>query len=167
MNVTLRELVQEDAAALLNLQHRLDRETSYMLSPGERQSSILQVEDMIRGLGQAENSLILGAEADGELVGYLSAEGGSFSRNRHSAYIVTGILKRYQGMGIGGALFREMDQWARQCGMVRLELTVMRHNEAAVSLYTKQGFAIEGTKPKSLLVDGEWVDEYYMGKIYS
>lgn len=116
---------------------------------------------------QAGNSLILGAEADGELAGYLAVEGGIFSRNRHSAYIVTGILKQYQGKGIGGTLFREMDRWARQCGLVRLDLTVMRHNEAAVSLYAKQGFEIEGVKPKSLLVDGELVDEYYMGKIYN
>ncbi|MEK3877929.1 GNAT family N-acetyltransferase [Paenibacillus sp. FSL M7-0420] len=168
MNVTLRELLPGDAAALLNLQDRLDGETSFMLlAPGERKSGISQVEEMIRGLHQAENSLILGAEADGELVGYLSVQGGSFSRNRHSAYIVTGILKQYQGRGIGSALFKEMDQWARDCGLVRLELTVMQHNEQAVALYKKQGFEIEGLKRKSLLVDGQWVDEYYMGKIYN
>ncbi|MEK5032043.1 GNAT family N-acetyltransferase [Paenibacillus sp. FSL R7-0302] len=168
MNVTLRELLPGDAAALLNLQDRLDGETSFMLlAPGERKSGISQVEEMIRGLHQAENSLILGAEADGELVGYLSVQGGSFSRNKHSAYIVIGILKAYQGMGIGSGLFREMELWVKRSGIMRLELTVMQHNEQAVALYKKQGFEIEGLKRKSLLVDGQWVDEYYMGKIYN
>lgn len=41
----------------------------------------------------------------------------------------------------------------------------MTHNELAMSLYIKNGFEIEGTKRKSLVIDGQWVDEYYMSKI--
>lgn len=168
MNVTLRELIPKDAAALLCLQHRLDQETSYMmLAPGERRTGIPQVEERIADYTKAETSLLIGAEADGELAGYLSVEGGTFSRNKHSAYIVIGILKAYQSMGIGSGLFREMELWVKRSGIVRLELTVMQHNEQAVALYKKQGFEIEGLKRKSLLVDGQWVDEYYMGKIYN
>jgi RimJ/RimL family protein N-acetyltransferase len=33
------------------------------------------------------------------------------------------------------------------------------------SLYQKMGFQVEGIKKDSLLVDGVYVDEYYMGKI--
>lgn len=51
-------------------------------------------------------------------------------------------------------------------GIVRLELSVMTHNQAALALYIKNGFEIEGTKRKSLIIDGEWVDEYYMSKIF-
>ncbi|MEK3671168.1 MULTISPECIES: GNAT family N-acetyltransferase [Paenibacillus] len=168
MDIILRELIPEDAAALLSLQHRLDQETSYMLlAPGERQTGIPQVEEMIASFGNAQTSILIGAEADGELAGYLSVRGGSVSRNKHSAYIVIGILKQYQGMGIGSALFHEMDLWANRSGIVRLELTVMKHNERAVALYTRYGFEIEGVKKKSLLVDGEWVDEYYMSKIFN
>lgn len=44
MNVTLRELIPKDAAALLCLQHRLDQETSYMmLAPGERRKVLRTV----------------------------------------------------------------------------------------------------------------------------
>ncbi|KAI7250468.1 hypothetical protein KC345_g11657, partial [Hortaea werneckii] len=124
MIVTLRELITEDGAALLDLQHRLDQETSYMLlAPGERQTGIRQVEEMIASFGNADTSILIGAEADGTLAGYLSVRGGSVSRNKHSAYIVIGILQQYQGMGIGSGLFKEMDQWAEKSGMVRLELT--------------------------------------------
>jgi RimJ/RimL family protein N-acetyltransferase len=41
----------------------------------------------------------------------------------------------------------------------------MTHNEPAVALYIKNGLEIEGTKRKSLVIDGQWVDEYYMSKI--
>ncbi|MNE64686.1 putative acetyltransferase YhhY [compost metagenome] len=75
------------------------------------------------------------------------------------------MLQQYQGMGIGSGLFQEMEAWARTADIVRLELTVMTHNERGIALYKKFGFAIEGIKKKSLNIGGEWVDEYYMSKI--
>lgn len=166
MDVTLRELVPGDAEELLRLQHTLDKETAFMmLEPGERQSSVQQVADMIQSFAESAASILIGATADGQLGGYVAAKGGGANRNRHSAYIVIGVQKRCQGMGVGSALLRELDTWARKNGIVRLELTVMKHNERAIALYTKSGFSIEGTKIKSLKVNGEWVDEYYMSKI--
>ncbi|MNC17051.1 Acetyltransferase YpeA [compost metagenome] len=166
MKVTLRELVPEDAAELLRLQHRLDEESAFMLlEPDERQTGIKQVEEMIESFANAENSIFIGAEVEGSLAGYLSVRGGSVRRNRHSAYIVIGILAEFQGMGIGGSLFREMEKWAKVMGIVRLELTVMVHNERALALYAKNGFEIEGIKKNSLKVEDSWVDEYYMSRI--
>lgn len=166
MVVTLRKLVPEDAAELLRLQHQLDQETSFMLlEPDERQTGIQQVKEMIESLTNADRSIFIGAEADDRLVGYLAVRGGSVKRNRHCAYIVVGILEQYQGMGIGSGLFGELDTWAVDSDIVRLELTVMTHNQRALALYTKSGFEMEGTKKKSLYIDGQWVDEYYMSKL--
>ncbi len=166
MMVTLRKLVPEDAGELLSLQHRLDLESSFMLlEPEERQTGLQQVEEMIEGFVEAETSILIGAEADGRLAGFMSVRGGSVNRNRHTAYIVIGILQQFQGMGIGSGLFRELDTWALGNGIIRLELSVMTHNQRALALYTKNGFEIEGTKRKALKVDGQWVDEYYMSKI--
>src|SRR6202011_3858529 len=102
---------------------------------------------------------------DSQLVGYLEASGGKFRRNRHSAYIVIGILQEFTGQGIGGRLFTALEEWARQKAISRLELTVMTHNNAGLALYRKRGFAIEGTKKHSLLVNGQYVDENYMAKV--
>ncbi|AIQ47488.1 GCN5 family acetyltransferase [Paenibacillus sp. FSL R7-0273] len=161
-----RELVPDDAGSLLSLQHSLDEETAFMLlEPEERQTSVQQVRERIESTGNSANSILIGAEADGELAGYISVSGGELKRIRHSAYIVIGIRRQFQGMGIGSGLFREMEAWARAEGLVRLELTVMAHNERGIALYKKCGFEIEGMKKKSLYIDGEWIDEYYMGKI--
>ncbi|WP_249902275.1 GNAT family N-acetyltransferase [Paenibacillus sp. PK3_47] len=157
----------DDAAELLQLQHRLDKETSFMLlEPDERQSNVQQVQEMIGKFAAADTSTIIGAFAEGRLAGYISVMGESTRRNRHSAYIVIGILKHYHGKGIGTRLFNEIEAWAAGSGIMRLELTVMTHNEQAVALYTKSGFAIEGIKRKSLRVNGEWVDEYYMSRLF-
>lgn len=166
MMVTFRKLVPEDAEVLLTLQHQLDVESSYMLlEPDERHSGLKQVREMIENFVNADSSVLIGAEVEGNLVGFLSLRGGTVRRNQHSAYIVVGILNEYQGVGIGTALFREMDAWASSHQIIRLELTVMTHNHRALALYTKCGFSIEGTRVKSLKVDGQWVDEFYMGKI--
>ena len=53
----------------------------------------------------------------------------------------------------------------KKAGVTRLELTVECHNEAARRLYQKSGFQIEGVRQKSMLVDGRFIDEYYMAKL--
>lgn len=86
-------------------------------------------------------------------------------KNKHSTYLVIGILEEFTGKGIGKDLFNELETWASLNSIHRLELTVMKHNERAVSLYKKMGFEIEGVKRNSLLVNNIYVDEYYMSKL--
>jgi len=40
-------------------------------------------------------------------------------------------------------------------------------NTIARHLYEKNGFIIEGVKKNAMLVNKEYVDEYYMAKLYS
>lgn len=166
MSMTIRELLPEDAEQLLKLQLALDDETAFMmLEPGERKAGEEETRRMIQSYADSPNSILLGAFDGSRLAGYVSARGGSANRIRHSAYIVIGILKEYQGKGAGSALLKRLETLALERGLVRLELTVMTHNERAVALYTRSGFQIEGTKVKSLNVGGSWVDEFYMAKV--
>lgn len=48
----------------------------------------------------------------------------------------------------------------------RLELTVRCDNEPAIHLYRKNGFVVEGVKKHTMRVNGEYVDEYTMAKLY-
>lgn len=58
------------------------------------------------------------------------------------------------------------DRWLLQVTCFTfLELTVECPNRAAKHLYEKSGFKVEGIKTKSMLVNGNYVDEYYMAKI--
>ena len=58
-----------------------------------------------------------------------------------------------------------MNVWAEEKKIARLELTVICENEAAKHLYLKSGFEIEGIKRKSICVDSEFLDEYYMARV--
>jgi RimJ/RimL family protein N-acetyltransferase len=102
---------------------------------------------------------------NGQLIGYLAAYGGRYKRNRHSVYVITGILQAFTSRGIGTSLFEELERWAREKRIHRLELTVMIHNEAAIALYKKIGFEIEGRKQHSLVINGSYVDEYFIAKL--
>lgn len=122
MMVTLKVLIPEDAEELLRLQHQLDQESKFMLlEPDERQSSLNQVKEMIESFALANTSILIGAEVDNHLIGFMSVRGGNVRRNRHSAYIVIGVLRQHQGQGIGTGLFKELDVWAKNTEIVRLE----------------------------------------------
>ena len=136
-----------------------------LLEPGERTISVEQQRKHIEQVLSRENQMIFIAEHDGQLIGYLSAAGGYYKRNRHSAEIVIGILQDFTGQGVGTQLFMAMEEWARQKQLHRLELTAMTHNKAGVALYKKRGFEVEGIKRRALIINGLYVDEYYMAKV--
>jgi L-phenylalanine/L-methionine N-acetyltransferase len=86
-------------------------------------------------------------------------------RQGHVVYLGSfGINPQLKGKGYGFKVLEEMKELVRNRGYLRLELTVDLHNEAAVHLYKKAGFDIEGTIRKSyrLSTTGEYYDEYLM-----
>lgn len=167
--ISIRPITQDDAAAFLRLSLTLDDETRFMmLEPGERTTTLAEQRQRIEGWLAAPNSLVFVAapdDSDGELAGYLAVMGGPYQRNRHNAHIVVGIRQAYSGQGVGTRLFQAMEAWAASVGLHRLELTVMTHNAAAVALYRKLGFQVEGTHAHTLCVEGRYVDEFSMAKL--
>lgn len=166
--IAFKELCIEEIDCFWNLLITLDIETNYMMyEPKERErcTNIQELsadiwDNVING-----NAFLQVASEDNKIVGYIRANRGRFHRNFHTAYIVVGILKDYSGKGIGTTFFKNLDKWASQHGIHRLELTVECHNHAARHLYEKSGFKIEGTREKSMFVEGNFVDEYYMAKV--
>ena len=162
----IRKSVIDDASGLVALFGKLDCETDFMmLEPGERKITIEKEQQQLRSIKESKNQEMFVAEIEGSIVGFIMGRGGSANRNRHSLYIVVGVFQAYWGCGIGKQLMRTLESWALENGFHRLELTVMSHNERAVVLYVKCGFEPEGVKRDSLLVNGKYVNEFYMSKL--
>ncbi|MBM7095125.1 GNAT family N-acetyltransferase [Bacillus sp. H-16] len=160
----IRTAKQDDAEKLIDLIRQVESEADFMLmEAGERNTTAEQQRKYIEHL--QTNSTILVAEDAGTLEGYLFAIGGSARRTKHAAYLVIGILKAYRGQGVGTRLFQEVEKWARDNHVSRLELTAVTENEAGVALYKKSGFKVEGMKRQTLFINGEYFDEYVMGKV--
>ncbi|MBN8209691.1 GNAT family N-acetyltransferase [Bacillus sp. NTK071] len=163
----LRHIKLEDAEAFVQLIKDVENDAQYMLfEQEERNLSVEEQRERINKMQQDQQSTIIVAEESGELIGYLIAYGGQAKRNSHSAYLIVGIKKDQRGKGVGTKLFQTLEEWALKNGKHRLELTVVTRNEAGLALYKKAGFEVEGVKRHSLLIDNEFVDEYYMSKLY-
>ena len=161
--MNIRMIAPEDAQQFLELNHKLDDETKWMLlEPGERTNTAEQTRNRIEHTLKQDNEAVFVVEVENTLVGYASVIGGYLNRTKHKASVVTGILQEYAGKGIGSRLFDSLMLWAKESPLRRLELTVMTHNERAIALYQKFGFQIEGRQEGSLMIDGVLVDEFGM-----
>ena len=162
----IRKIVEADATPYLALRRALDSESkTLLLGPGERKTTPEQMRQSLNEILSRSNAMVFLATEQERLIGFLSAIGGTANRNRGTIVIVIGILEAYTGQGIGKALFREMETWAKEIRAHRLELGLMAHNERALRLYTSLGYRIEGKKEEVYFVDGSYVDEIMMGKI--
>lgn len=161
----IRRINTNDSEQFLKMAKKLDTETKFMMyEPGERKTTIDEMNKKIIDIFNSKSILLI-AEDSGKIVGFISAERGFAKRIKHSAYIVIGVLNSYSGRGIGTKLLEHIEKWAIENNVKRLELTVMTHNKNGIKLYEKMGFKKEGIKVKSLLIDGKYIDEYYMAKI--
>ena len=162
----IRRCEINDADNMLKMLLELDKETEYMLfEADERPNDINRVKAMINQSINGDNLLLI-ATKDDNIIGFLSAQRGIIRKIKHTAYIVVGIREKFRGKGIGKKLFCELDLWAKENNISRLELTVMCPNSMAKQLYEKNGFEVEGTKRNSIFMNGKYIDEYYMSKIY-
>ncbi|GAA0479696.1 GNAT family protein [Salinibacillus aidingensis] len=162
----IRTIRYNDAEPLMNLIREVEAESPYMLyGAGERKPNLKKQKEMIDRILKTDNSTVLVAELNSSLAGYAMAIGGSSPRNQHSVHLVIGMLSIHQGKGLGTQLLEELEKWAVENKLHRLELTVVSKNYSAIALYEKMGFIREGTKQDSLYIDGQLFDEYYMAKI--
>ena len=138
-----------------------------LLEPDERTQSEAEVAEELRSIAARPRGIVLLADDDGDVVGYVEARGGHFRRNAHRSHVVIGVRASHAGRGIGRRLLEELERWAADQGVLRLELTVMASNERAIGLYRKVGYEVEGTRFAAMLIEGELVDELWMAKIIS
>ncbi len=115
----------------------------------------------------SEGAFDLVACVEGEVVGQIYL--GTFPNNprrRHVGQIGMAVRDDWQGKGAGSALMQAaVDLADRWLNLTRLELEVYTDNEAAVRLYRKFGFVLEGTLSRYAYRDGQFVDAYAMARL--
>ena len=160
VKMNIRKIKMEDANSYLEMLLNLDKETKFMMfEPEERSKSIdiarRKIENTIK-----DDNLILVATEGTEIIGFLSVERGYLEELDILAMLLLAYEKSIE------AWESELDKWARENNLTRLELTVVSSNIVAKHLYEKNGFEIEGTRKNAMIIDGKYVDEYYMAKLY-
>lgn len=106
------------------------------------------------------------AEVDGRVVGVLGLHVEAHARRRHCGSIGMAVHDDFQGQGIGTALLLAAidlaDNWL---ALRRLELTVFVDNLAAIRLYERCGFVVEGTAREFAFRDGRFEDALAMARL--
>ncbi|WP_423039395.1 GNAT family N-acetyltransferase [Undibacterium sp. Di26W] len=104
---------------------------------------------------------------DGVVVGSASLHLEKAQRRQHVGSVGMGVADAFSGRGIGTALLTELlhisDNWLN---LLRVELTVFCDNAAAIHLYQKFGFDMEGTMRAHAFRNGEFVDSYAMARLH-
>lgn len=118
-------------------------------------------------LAQTDNTVHLLGLSGAEVIGSAALHPNLRTpRRAHAASLGMGVLAPWQRKGVGSALLAALvdlaDNWY---GLARLELTVFVDNEAAIALYKKFDFHVEGTLRSYALRAGALVDTYSMARL--
>ena len=105
---------------------------------------------------------IAGAWLGGQLVGAAGFHRLDGAKIAHRGNLWGVYVKPHaRGHGIARSLITDVLAYART-QVKQVHLSVVSGNESARRLYEDLGFAIYGTEPRSLLVEGHYLDEHLM-----
>ncbi|MBC3869671.1 GNAT family N-acetyltransferase [Undibacterium oligocarboniphilum] len=111
--------------------------------------------------------IMLVALCDGVIVGNAVLHLEQKQRRAHAATLGMGVADAFAGRGVGSALLQELIQLADLwLNILRIELIVFCDNAAAIHLYQKFGFQIEGTHRAHALRHGVFADTYSMARLH-
>ena len=164
----IREAEVEDAAVLVSFLNRVSVETDFTSLDGD--GILLTSEEMAIFLNKQaswDNQITLLAFLNDKIAGIVNITADQRKRVRHIGDLFIVIGKKYWNNGLGSLLLEEVVEWAQASGILRrLQLTVQTRNLAAVHLYQKHGFAIEGRQERGAYIEeGEFIDVYLMGRL--
>ena len=164
----IREAGPNDAAALVSFLNRVSVETDFTSLDGD--GILLTSEEMAIFLNKQaswDNQITLLAFLNDKIAGIVNITADQRKRVRHIGDLFIVIGKKYWNNGLGSFLLEEVVEWAQASGILRrLQLTVQTRNQAAVHLYQKHGFAIEGKQERGAYIEeGEFIDVYLMGRL--
>lgn len=159
----IRKAVPSDAAQLSVLMKHVEESNFMMFDPGERKTTAEQLHKRLLAMG--EDSIVFVAEEQQQLTAYLFAINEDIKRKKHSVYVAMGVRQEERGKGRGTKLLLALEEWAQSKNLHRIELTVLEHNTAAIALYEKMGFRVEGLKKDSLFIANNYANELFMSKL--
>ena len=164
MSLCVRRAAPRDARALVELAHAVSSEPEgWLISEGEWRS----IRDERRYLAAARRSpdlAVLVAENDAGIVGRLSIVRDLHPACAHVADLGLMVARAHRRQGVGGALLDAAEQWARDAGISKLELSVFPHNEPARALYERHGYRQEGHRVAHFLRGATYLDALVMAK---
>ncbi|RZK01480.1 MAG: GNAT family N-acetyltransferase, partial [Flavobacterium sp.] len=162
--VTIRQAEIDDAEKLFNSIKTYVSQSDYIPKlEQEIELTIEQEKEWINNFLTNENSLLLIAEFDNEIIGNIDLTGNRRRVMEHTAVIGMGMLKEWRNAGLGTALLKLAIEWAKENPILELLwLQVYTDNELGLGLYRKMGFEENGIMKNFFKQDEKYVDNLTM-----
>jgi ribosomal protein S18 acetylase RimI-like enzyme len=147
LDITIRRAIPDDYDALCEIMDEVDRLHREHLPHIFRQpEGPVRERDFLVGQMSDANVGLFVAEVDGKVVGM--AHGlvrdtpplPILVPRRYASIDNVGVKQEFRRAGIGRALMRHAEQWARTQGADSVELSVWEFNEVAQALYRSLGY---------------------------
>ena len=148
----IREAEVQDATDLIAFLNLVSKETDF--TSLDEEGIMMSESEMVLFIekqASSENQITLLALLNDTIAGVLNITADPRLRVRH----------------IGDIFLEEGIEWAKLSGILRrLQLSVQKRNEAAIHLYSKMGFTMEGLQERgAYLEEGTFLDVCLMGKL--
>ncbi len=160
---TIREAIPDDAEKMILYLNQVGGESDNLLY-GENEF-IVPVEGVKRKLAmskESENSIVLIAIENEQIIARAELEGYYAARIRHRAKFSISVKKEYWNQGIGTEMIKRIIDQAKTMKIRIIELEVITDNLRAISLYHKMGFTDIGIYKKYFFVNGLFKDAVIM-----
>lgn len=82
--------------------------------------------------------------------------------NAHIGTLGMGLVPAYRSLGLGKAMLTLALEQARERKLERIQLSVLHDNDAAIGLYTRLGFVVEGRRHREWKHEGVYRDSVLM-----
>lgn len=148
--ITLREATIDDAPELLKVVRSYIEESEFIpYAKGEFRMTLEQEREWIQAFIDQDNSLLLLATCDGNILGKISVNGLQRQMMRHRAMLGIGLLNEWRNEGIGSALMNAVVEWSRKNPTLEfLSLETYASNTRGQQVYRKLGFKEVGRQEK-------------------
>ena len=164
MTVQIRRAEPGDAASLVRLAEGVgSEEGGWLIADGDWRS-VSEERRYLRAIRRHSYAAVLVAELDGRVVGRLSIGRDSHPASEHVADVGLMVAEEQRRRGIGLALMQAGEEWARGVGVLKIELHVFPHNEAALALYERLGYRRVGRRRAHFRRSDGLVDAILMEK---
>ena len=138
----IREAVPDDAEKMISYLNQVGGESDNLLI-GENEFTV-PIEGVKRKLAMSkdsENSIVLIALENDQIIARAELEGYYPARIRHRAIFSISVKKEYWNQGIGTEMIKRIFEQAKNLKIRIIELEVIADNERGINLYHKMGFA--------------------------
>lgn len=159
---TVRAALPTDASALEALHRGIYDEGRWFVGDGAPSAETLR--SRLRLLDEKRSSYLVAVGRDGGLQGWLELHRLTPQRLSHVAVLTLAVGHLYRRQGVAGALLAAAYPWAAAASVLKLQLSVRAGNGAAVALYEREGFVLEGCERNQVFDDGGFEDNLLMAK---